>query len=146
MSMEKFKMRDAKNFHPSGFYINRIELLSISLLGNSSGFILKKFCCLCIFWLSKNYQWQMATRRRLKSPLHSSFRASFRDTSYFSRYMSLMVSKSYCWRENLKQINWNPFMLRNFRSLHTDTSEVWLKLPFPHKSKNKTSRRHHLVT
>lgn len=35
-------------------------------------------------------------RRRLKSPPHSESRASFRVTSYFSRYMSFTVSRSIC--------------------------------------------------
>ena len=39
-------------------------------------------------------QCKISRRSRLKSPPHSEQRASFRETSYFSRYMSLMVSRS----------------------------------------------------
>lgn len=42
-------------------------------------------------------QCRMAMRRRLKSPPHSDSRASFRVTSYFSRYMSFTVCRSSCW-------------------------------------------------
>lgn len=42
-------------------------------------------------------QCRMAMRRRLKSPPHSESRASFRVTSYFSRYMSFTVCRSSCW-------------------------------------------------
>lgn len=71
---------------------NPILLTSVSLLlKNQKKGLEKRF--------SVHSQWQMAKRRRLKSPLHSSFRASFRDTSYFSRYISLMVSRSNCGRK-----------------------------------------------
>lgn len=47
------------------------------------------------YWLHLTViQWSISIRRRLKSPPHSELRASFRVTSYFSKYMSLMVSKS----------------------------------------------------
>lgn len=110
----------ASDSEPSTFYSNHRHINKVSNTSNSTvKYVMPDSMiesCYVVDFSSKSSalsvsghlpQWQIAKRRRLKSPLHSSLRASFRDTSYFSRYRSLMVSKSNCrqhiWSKRLKQ-------------------------------------------